>query len=252
MKRTFLLSVCCVAGLTFFAQSINMDWPILKHYDQNHLLNVALLLGGIGTVTVSLGGRGELRDWQIMNRPGIKFSSTLKGNNAPFFSVYVKPEGKAAMTKALIGPFHPCEYQHYEGRPVNQHGMPRFSNASFDAAYPFGQVNLSDDLLPISVKIKGFNPFIPGNTAASSIPIAVLTYEVTNNTDEPMEVAVCGTMRNFIGMDGSKTWKDWKGDVIPAGAKNNINSYRENDQLRGIYMTSDSVDKTDPARGQLR
>jgi non-lysosomal glucosylceramidase len=251
MKRIYLLFVLCSVGFTLFAQSIIVDWPILKHYDQNHLLNIALPLGGIGTGTVSLGGRGELRDWQIMNRPGIKFESTLKGNNAPFFSVYVKPEGKAAMTKALIGPFHPSEYQHYEGRPVNQHGMPRFSNASFDAAYPFGQVNLSDDVLPVSVKIKGFNPFIPGNTAASSIPIAVLTYEVTNNTNQPMEVAVCGTMRNFIGMDGSKTRRDWKGDVIPVGAKKNINSYRQNSLLKGIYMYSDSVNKTDPAWGTI-
>ncbi len=153
MKRTFLFSVFCILRFALFAQTNAVNWPVLKHYDQNHLLNVALPLGGIGTGTVSLGGRGELRDWQIMNRPGIKFSTVTKGNNAPFFSVYVKPQGKAAMTKALIGPFHPSEYQHYEGRPVNQHGMPRFSNASFDAAYPFGQVNLSDDLLPVSVKM---------------------------------------------------------------------------------------------------
>ncbi len=233
------------------AQAEGSSWPVLKHYDQNHLLNVALPLGGIGTGTVSLGGRGELRDWQIMNRPGIKFNTVTKGNNAPFFSVYVKPEGQKAMTKALIGPFHPGEYQHYEGRPVNHHGMPRFSNASFDAAYPFGQVNLTDDLLPVSVRIKGFNPFIPGNSAASGIPIAILKYEVSNNTNRPMEVAVCGTMRNFIGMDGSKIRRDWKGDFIPLGAKNNVNAYRENNQLKGIYMTSEGVDKGDPAWGTI-
>jgi len=249
MKKLSLIGSFLIAFNISFSQKT--DWPILKHYDQNHLLNIALPLGGIGTGTVSLGGRGELRDWQIMNRPGINFSTTLKGNNAPFFAIYIKPQGKDPMAKALIGPFHPSEYQHYEGRPVNQHGMPRFSNASFDAAYPFGQVNLSDDLLPVSVKVKGFNPFIPGNTAASSIPIAVLKYEVTNNTDQPMEVAVCGNLRNFIGIDGSKTWKDWKGDVIPVGAKNNINSYRENDHLKGIYMTSDDVEKNDAAWGTI-
>lgn len=37
------------------------DWPILKCYDQNHLGRIALPLGGIGTETVSLGGRGDLR-----------------------------------------------------------------------------------------------------------------------------------------------------------------------------------------------
>lgn len=45
------------------------NWPVLKQYDQQHLYQIALPLGGIGTGTVSLGGRGELRDWEIMNVP---------------------------------------------------------------------------------------------------------------------------------------------------------------------------------------
>ncbi|MBC7507271.1 MAG: hypothetical protein H7320_00755 [Ferruginibacter sp.] len=251
IRKAIFVLLAGVTAMPLFSQQVTTEWPVLKHYDQQHLLNIALPLGGIGTGTVSLGGRGELRDWQIMNRPGIQYSTVTKGNNAPFFAIYVKPDGKAAMTKSLIGPVHTSEYQHYEGRSVNNHGMPRFSSASFDAAYPFGQVNLSDDILPVSVKIKGFNPLIPGNSAASSIPVAVLTYEVTNNTDLPMEVAVCGTMRNFIGEDGSKTLKDWKGDLIPVGARKNINTYRETAHVKGIFMTSDSVNKNDAAWGTI-
>ena len=240
-------------ALLLFATAIQAQtsWPVLKHYDQDHLLNIALPLGGIGTGTVSLGGRGELRDWEIMNKPGKKFSTITDGNQAPFFAVYVKPTGKPAQSKALLGPFHPSEYQHYEGRPVNHHGMPRFSAASFDAAYPFGQVNLSDDVLPISVKIKGFNPLIPGDVAASSIPLAILKYEVMNNTDAPLDVAVCGTMRNFIGIDGSKQSKNWKGDLVYLGAKNNQNEYRESSALKGIFMSSQGVDNQDPAWGTI-
>ena len=226
-------------------------WPVLKHYDQQHLLNIALPIGGIGTGTLSLGGRGELRDWEIMNKPGVTYSTITTGNQAPFFAVYVKPEGKNPMSKALIGPFHPSEFQHYEGRPVNHHGLPRFSSASFDAAYPFGQVNLDDDYLPISVKIKGFNPMIPGDVANSSIPIAILKYEITNRTGAPMEVAVCGTLRNFIGQDGSRNGKNWKGDIVYYGAKKNQNAYLENENVRGIYMTSDGVDPKDPAWGTI-
>lgn len=250
MKKT--IATLCLLALCVPLLSQKSDlWPSLKHYDKNHLLNIALPLGGIGTGVVSLGGRGELRDWQIMNRPGINFSTVTKGNDAPFFSVFVKPQGKPALTKALIGPLHPSEFQHYEGRPVNHHGLPRFSNASFDAAYPLGQVNLDDDVLPISVKIKGFNPLVPGNSAASCIPIAILKYEITNNTDKPMEVAVCGTMRNFIGIDGSKVIRNWKGDFIPYGAKNNINTYREDGELKGIFMNSTGVDSLDAAWGTI-
>jgi non-lysosomal glucosylceramidase len=254
MKIRFLFFTALLLFLQPFsskAQSGKGEYPILKHYDSAHLLNIALPLGGIGTGTVSLGGRGELRDWQIMNKPSIGYSTVTKGNNAPFFSIYVKEQDKTAITRALIGPVHKTEYQHYEGRPVNQHGFPRFSEASFDAAYPFGMVNLTDQNLPVNVRIIGFNPFVPGDAEASGLPIAVLYYEVSNTTDKPITVSVCGTMRNFVGMDGSKFKQDWKGDIIPLGAKKNQNVYRETSEIKGIFMYSDSIKSTDPAAGTI-
>ncbi len=244
------IAFCFIATCVF--QTANaQQFPVLKHYDQQHLLNIALPLGGIGTGTVSLGGRGELRDWSIMNKPGIGFSTITDGNQAPFFSIYVAPQGKKAQTKALLGPLHPSEYMHYEGRPVNHHGLPRFSSASFDAAYPFGQVNLADASLPVTVKIQGFNPFIPGDVNASSIPVAILRYVVTNTTNKPMDVAVCGTLRNFIGIDGTYQSKNWKGDMVYDGARYNQNVFRSNNTVRGIYMWSDSVNHQDPAWGTM-
>ncbi|MFD1140285.1 GH116 family glycosyl-hydrolase [Larkinella insperata] len=240
-----------LAAQLAMAQWQPAPWPVLKHYDKDHLYNIALPLGGIGTGTVSLGGRGELRDWEIMNKPAKGFSTVTVGNNAPFFAINVRPVNGKPMTKALLGPLDPAEYLHYEGRPVNQHGFPRFTDASFEAAYPLGQVNLSDPKMPVRVRIKGFNPFVPGDADASGIPMAVLAYEVTNTGREPLTVSVCGSMRNFIGKDGSQSRKDWKGDVIPLGAKKNQNRYRAGDGFRGIYMFSDSVDRQDPAWGTL-
>ena len=244
--RIQLLALCLGLNAMVFGQ-----WKVLKKYDQAHTLNIALPMGGIGTGTVSLGGRGELRDWQIMNKPGIGFSTMTDGNQAPFFSIYVKSPNAKPQTKALLGPLHPSEYKHYEGRPVNHHGMPRFSTASFEASYPFGRVSLSDDALPVKVKITGFNPLIPGNTNASSIPIAILRYEVTNTSTFPLEVSVCGTLRNFIGIDGSKQGKNWKGDPVYSGAKQNQNEFKSGTHVRGIYMYSNGVDKNDPAWGTM-
>lgn len=243
------LQIFLFVSLDIFAQEA--PFPVLKHYDKDHLLNVALPLGGIGTGTVSLGGRGELRDWEIMNKPAIGFSGITKGNDAPFFAIYVKENHKKPVTKALMGPAYPTEYNHYEGRPVNHHGFPRFAEASFDAAYPFGMVNLSDANLPVKVKIKGFNPFIPGNEDKSSLPVAVLYYEVTNTSNQAVSVSVCGNMRNFVGQNGSRNHKDWKGDILFDGAKNNQNVYRENDGIKGIFMYSDSIKKSDEAYGSI-
>lgn len=254
MKKRFGLSLILATVLAGPLVAIPWkpaQWPVLKTYDKGHLQQIALPLGGIGTGTVSLGGRGELRDWEIMNVPAKQYSTVTTGNNAPFFAIYVRPDGQQPVTALLEGPLYSQEYLHYEGRPVNHHGMPRFASASFDAAYPFGQVCLTDTDIPVKVRIKGFNPLIPGNADDSGIPIAALTYEVTNTSNVPAEVSVCGSMRNFIGKDGSQFRTDWKGDFIPTGAKQNKNEYRKGTHNQGIYMYSEGVDKQDPAWGTM-
>ena len=65
----------------------NPRWPVLTHYD--HLGRIALPLGGIGTGTVPLGGRGDLRDWEIVNRPAKGFVP-----RRTFFALYAKPAGR--------------------------------------------------------------------------------------------------------------------------------------------------------------
>ena len=256
MKKVFALSAVLLAFLPWaFSASAqgwhSSEWPVLKHYDSEHLYRIALPLGGIGTGTVSLGGRGELRDWEIMNVPAKGFSTVTTGNDAPMFVIFVKPDGAEPQARLLAGPLYLQEYLHYEGRPVNHHGLPRFREASFDAAYPFGQVSLGDSSMPVKVRIKGFNPLIPGDAEASGLPIAVLSYEVTNISDVPVELAVCGAIRNFIGKDGQDFTLDWKGDRIPSGGGDNYNEYRESGQVKGICFNSRGLEPDDAALGNF-
>lgn len=254
MKKILTISAAMVLTIAVHAQPWQpQEWPVLTSYDSAHLQRVALPLGGIGTGTVSLGGCGELRDWEIMNVPGKGYSTVTDGNDAPFFAIYTRTSEGEENTRMLAGPIYPQEYLHYEGRPVNHHGLPRFRNASFDAAYPFGQVNLSDEAMPVKVRIKGFNPLVPGDTDASSLPLAVLSYEVTNTSGAPVDVSVCGSIRNFVGKDGREAVTDWKGDYIPVGANKNVNEYKEDSEagLKGLYFFSNGVDKNSPAWGNF-
>src|SRR5262245_13058328 len=52
--------------------------------------------GGIGTGTVSLGGRGNLQDWELFNRPG-------KGNTLArtFLALRVQPAGGEPVARVL-------------------------------------------------------------------------------------------------------------------------------------------------------
>ncbi len=211
------------------------DWPVLTRYDQKHLARVALPLGGIGTGTVALGGRGDLRDWEIVNRPAKGF----KPRHA-FFALWTQKPGNAPVTRALEGVIDAHEFEGAFGSAAPNHGLPRFKRCQFDAAYPFGQVRLSDPDVPLRVTIKGWNPFIPADAERSGLPVAILTYELTNTGARSIDAAVCGNLENFIGQDGSVIVDSRINTSARGGAKNR-NDFRSQDGLNGIYMRSEGV-----------
>lgn len=227
---------------------IPSEWPVMTHYDSDHLQEVALPLGGIGTGTVSLGGRGELRDWEIMNVPAKGFNTGTQSRNAPFFAIFTKDSQGQTTTTMLAGPLKTNEYNHAFGTPISNFGLPRFADVSFDAAYPFGQVNLSDQNLPVAVTLKAFNPLVPTDADKSGMPVAVLSYQVSNTTSSPLEVAVSGSLRNFIGRDGVK---DALKDAAKNGMKYNSNHYRSQNGLSGIYFYSEGVPRDHQAWGTM-
>ena len=123
-----ILFIILIASQITLLQAQHTEWPVLKHYDQDHINKIALPVGGIGTS--SLGGIGDLRDWEIMNKPAKGFVGTPTGNRAPFFAIYAKPEGESPVTRALMGPVDINQYESKEGRGPNNHGLPRFSECS--------------------------------------------------------------------------------------------------------------------------
>ncbi len=256
LKRTialvlFIPSYCILFGQDNPEDSIMKAWPFLNHYDQDHIARIALPIGGIGTGTISLGGNGALRDWEIMNRPARGFSGAPSGNRAPFLGLFVRTGDGTTHTTSLMGPLEYFQYEHMEGRGADNHGLPRFRNCTFDASYPFGRVNLSDPDLPVDVQIYAFNPLIPGDADKSGIPIAVFRIVVKNKTNQKITSSVCWVMENFIGEDGSNVTRDWKGEWIPRGAKGNVNEYRIDQSLKGIFMYSEGVESDEEAWGTI-
>ncbi len=173
-------------------------WPVLRTYTGRQLRRIALPLGGIGTGTVSFGGRGNLRDWEIVNRP----AKGLHPGTA-FFAIRTESADGTVTTRAAEGPLDFSEYEGAHGSPAQSHGLPRFREATFGTAYPFARLSLRDDDVPVELAVEAFTPFVPTDVEASSWPVAVLRYTVTNPTDEPVMVSVAGSLQNFIGRDGT-------------------------------------------------
>ena len=239
MKSVNFIPVFIFLATFFTKNSLSADWPVLKKYDKDHIYRIALPVGGIGTGTISLGGRGNFQDIEIMNRPAKGYNPGSGRGNSAFFTLFTSVDGKRDL-RLLEGPVPFFEYEGSSGAIATNHGLPRFSEATFEAAYPFGQVSLLSPQLPVNVKIKSFNPLIPGDADNSSIPLAVIDFELTNTSAKEIAFSICGTMQNFIGEDGS------------AGKANkNRNLFKKDNGFSGISFISDSVSNKTEQWGEM-
>jgi uncharacterized protein (DUF608 family) len=200
------------------------DWPVLKTYRGRQLDRFAMPLGGIGTGTVSLGGRGDLRDWEVVNRPAKGFVP-----RQAFFAIRAAGAGVAPFARCLEGPLT-SGYEGWSGAPTPHAGLPRFTTATAHAAYPLAQVVLTEAGLPIDVRLEAWNPLVPTDAGRSGLPVAMLRVVVRNTADTPLEISVAGVLENFIGRDGAK------GESI-----DNVNEFVDSDTLSGVLLRSDGV-----------
>ncbi len=190
------------------------------------LAQVAFPLGGIGAGIVSLGGQGDLRHWEIFNRPNKGDEGRL---DATFFALRAAPEGGAPIAKVLERRFLPPFADGRGFQPGRLAGLPRFQEVRFRGEYPFAWIEFQDDALPVKVSLEAFNPFIPMNVKDSSIPGAIFRYTVANPRRKPVAVSLLACMQNPIGRQPH---------AAAAKVEQTRNAFREGDGLRGIEFSA--------------
>lgn len=188
---------------------------------------VAFPLGGIGTGNVSLGARGELRDWELANRPD-------KGAALPYssFAIRTQTGDDAPFTRVLEAMPRP-PFDDDQGHAISGFGLPRLRDTRFHGEYPVAGVEFVDERLPVSVFLTAYTPFIPLDVAGSGIPVAVLSYSVRNAASVPVDVAIAGTLTNPVGHVG----RDMLHFPVFEGTPSN--EERRGDGLTGIRFGSD-------------
>ena len=191
-------------------------------------------MGGIGTGTVSLGGRGELRDWEIFNRPAKRRILPFS-----FVALWARPEGGSSEMRVLEGPPQP-PFRGWNGFDrESAQGLPHFQKARFTGAYPLAKVDFEDRALPVALSLQAFNPFIPLSVDDSSLPVAILTYEVKSRSPKPVDVSLAFSLLNPVGYDG-KAYLE--GSDHP-GFGQNLATVREeqagNAAIAGLDLTSE-------------
>lgn len=198
------------------------------------------LLGGLGTGNISVGSRGELRDWEIFNWPG-------KNQFVPFsfFAIRAKEEGKEPISRILESKIRPPYYKSHGFLNGELAGIPRFEKSKMVGKQPFVYIELSDSAVPVSVKMEAFTPFIPLNSDDSGIPTAIIKYRVSNPTNKPIEVSVAGTMANVVGFDGYDVFNNVKlVDEVQ-------NEFKQGEGYQGWYYTAKNLKDSDMKFGSM-
>jgi uncharacterized protein (DUF608 family) len=183
---------------------------------------ISFPLGGIGAGSIGLGGRGQLRDWEIFNRPD-------KGNSPQyaFASIWVSEHGKESRAHVLEARLE----EPYEGQDglgsQNAPGLSRLQGATFTGEFPQARIDFHDDRLPVKISLGAGTPFIPLDPDNSGLPLAVLRYRVTNTSGSAVTASIALSVENPVKLSGPKGEDQRDGRV---------NEHRSTGPVQGISM----------------
>jgi uncharacterized protein (DUF608 family) len=210
-----------------------------RSYTGRKLACIAFPLGGVCAGSLSLGGRGQLRDWEIFNRPD-------KGVNPEyaFPGIRVEVAGSKPIARVLEARIAP-PYEGSSGLGTrNAPGLTRLASATFTSDFPFAKIAFRDPKVPVRIELTAFSPFIPHDPDASGIPGTVLRYRVTNPGSKSAKVSIAWAVENPV--------KPREGNTPEAGSKDERrNELRETSLLQGLFMDNPGMAAKHPANGSF-
>ncbi|UCE21206.1 MAG: hypothetical protein JSV46_02930 [Candidatus Aminicenantes bacterium] len=242
-KSVFYLSVfLALASFIFGSDQVYKketlyDSGKIREFTGKDLGTIAFPIGGLGTGNITLGGRGEIRELEIFNRP-----DKGKSPDFTFFSIWAREEEKQSVARILERQFFP-PYIAWMGIPRNQlPGVSRFEEVVFKGEYPFASLKFEDEEIPVEVMLEAYNPLIPLSPEKSGIPAAVFYWKIKNEKSSPVSVSLAFSMMNPI-----KTVD--KAKRISFGK--NLNQFIDDGRFRGIKMTSNRGTEEDVEFGSI-
>lgn len=199
---------------------------------------ISFPLGGVGAGSLGLGGRGQLRDWEIFNRPNKGFSP-----NYAFPAVWLQTGNAAPIAHVLESRILPP----YEGEDglgwENAPGLTRLKSATFTGEFPLAHIDFDAPGIPVRISLDAFSPFIPHIPDDSGLPVAILRYSVQNTASDSAKVGIAFSIDNPV-LNGTT-------GMFASGGKQETrtNEYRSEPSLAGVMMTNPGLAETDPMHG---
>jgi non-lysosomal glucosylceramidase len=217
------------------------DISFPRHFRGRQLRMISFPLGGVGAGSLGLGGRGQLVNWEIFNRPNKGFRPSYA-----FPSIWAQIENEKPVARVLESRILPP----YEGQDglgsSNAPGLSRLESATFTGEYPLAKIDFEDRVLPVKVVLDAFSPFIPHDPDNSGLPVAILHYSVTNPRSAAAYVSIAFSVDNPVS-----TQEDNNGAARQMRNDERRNEYRSASGVAGYLMSNPSRAKDDPMAGEF-
>jgi len=190
---TFLASTLICAGIKAQTSTGHVYNAI---YKGDNLQQLAFPIGGMGAGMFCIEGTGAISHMSVRHNPDMF--------NEPAMFAAISLKGVPNSAKVLEGPVPNWkkfgQRNAARGAEGTTYGLARFREASFLARFPFGEVTLHDNTLPLEVHITAWSPFIPTNEDNSSLPVGALLYRFRNTGSKAQEYVFSYNARNFMAV----------------------------------------------------
>lgn len=147
--------------------------------DPAELKHIGMPVGGLCAGQLYIGGDGRLWHWDIFNkhiRTGSEHYASPMEVTSPIdqgFALRV-----AGSTRRLDGS--------------------GWKHISFRGEYPIARVTYADPGCAVDVELEAFSPFIPLDTASSSLPATAFNFTLRNKGTAPAQAEITGWLENAV------------------------------------------------------
>ncbi|MGA2050230.1 MAG: GH116 family glycosyl-hydrolase [Terracidiphilus sp.] len=212
-----------------------------RRFQGRQLRMISFPLGGVAAGSLGLGGRGQLVNWEIFNKPNKGFRPTYA-----FPAIWAQAGSGKPVARVLESRLLPP----FEGQDGlgsgNVPGLSRLESATFTGEYPLAHIDFVDRSLPVQVELDAFSPFIPHEPDDSGLPVAILRYRVTNPGDVAVSVGIAFSIENPV------TTKGDDGDAARQKSdEGRRNEYRTENGIAGLVMTNPALSADNPMAGEF-